>query len=394
MNPSNLIAITATVFSLATATIPGLSAPAWMPGADDTPDTTSSPQAQPVSPAPKAESAAATPTASQAVTPRTESSEAGAGQASTPAPATSTTTQAPAHAEQPRKPVKLFGRIEELCEQPGAKIPIKLQALTPKFDTRRPLTVTATQQSARASGETSYTYPVDWQGVWSGPLKIWTAQFDQSRWRFDAAEVSKEQQLLRPGTSGQATFSFTSDRSGRIQLQPTQIVFSAPMDQSRASELMQQMQQMLGPMAGALTASPYAMEMMKSMPYMYALHLGNLTQGIGVTGNILQSTLLKNDVKLLAPGTLEQVIVTYNVDQSRATGRTHYGYSESALRFTRIRNDQLYVQAAAVSYDRNGKFEDKVVLYGTITRGQAAPPSPFPNFMNGGGLPQMFPFPQ
>ena len=68
-------------------------------------------------------------------------------------------------------------------------------------------------------------------------------------------------------------------------------------------------------------------------------------------------------------------------DQNRSSGRMRTGYAETVLRFTHLNPSQLYLQAACVSYDRYGKFEDKIVFYGTVNRGQAA--SPIPNLLDG-----------
>jgi hypothetical protein len=296
-------------------------------------------------------------------------------------------------APQAKKPVKLFGRIEELCSTPGARLPIKLQALTPKLDNSRPLKAEA--RTSGLSGRATSAYPVEWAGVWSGTLKVWTSQFDPSLWKFDAAEASQEQDLLKPGTEGQASFNFSMDANRQIQLEPTQVVFTAPMDAAKSQRMMSQMQQMMGGMQGQLMQGPgrnFMMQMMQSVPYMYAMHLGNLEQGTGVTGNLLASRLMKNDVKVLAANTLEQQIVTYDEDVNRQTGKKRTSYTETVLRFTRINREQLYVQAASVDYDRYGKFEQKVVMYGTINRGQASSPlmPNMPNMMNGGSLQNLF----
>jgi len=282
-----------------------------------------------------------------------------------------------------RKPVKLYGRIEELCTTPGAKFPLKLQALTPKLDARGSLSAGVRNQAIIGSAPTYF--PTDWAGVFSGTLKVWTAQFDPVLWQFDAEETSQEQDLIKPGTEGQVSFDFTTGGNQHIELEPAQVVFTAPMTESRYKHEMQaaqqQMQQMMGNMPGMQemfngsgTGGAMMQQIMQSVPYMFALHLGNLTQGTGVTGNLLEARLVKNDVKVLSATTLEQQVITYNQDVNKSTGRRHFNFTENVLRFTKLNRDQLYVQAASVDYDRNGKFESKVVLYGTVNRGQASSP--------------------
>ncbi len=358
-----------------------LAAPSWMPGAPDDPRADYGAR-QPAAAPPSQPAAAASPGA-------TEGSKPPASQGSSREPAGAGVAEPAARApaqRAPAKPVKLYGRIEQLCETSGATLPIKLQAQTPKYDASRPLRARAS--AGTTIGRAVAAYPTEWQGEWSGTLRIWTCQFAPSRWQFDAAEASEEQDLMRPGLDGQVTFNFARDNERRIELQPTQVVFSAPMTDDRLANLMKQM----GGGGQLLQGNPFAAAMMRSVPYMYAMHLGDLTSGVGVTGNALESRLVKNEIKALAPGTLEQQIVTYNADRSRATGKVRYSYSESVLRFTKMQSDQLYVQAASVDYDRNGRFESKVVLFGTVSRG--APASPLqemqlPNMMNGGALQQL-----
>jgi hypothetical protein len=279
-----------------------------------------------------------------------------------------------------RKPTVLYGRIEEIVAGPGARLPVQLKALTPKLDTSRRL-----QSGASALlGKVVSSYPVDWRGFWGGTLTVHAAVFDPVRWQFDPEEASKERELLRPGTQGRVTFNFTSERGGRIYLAPARVIFSAPMDRSRYAEMLNQLQSMLGAQAGQ------GAMLFKSVPYLYALHLGDLSNGVGVTGNLLQSRVLKNEITQLADGVLEQVVVTYNLVRNPTTGKTRYGYSESVVRFTRQSSNQLYVQAATVSYLQNGKFEDKTILYGSVTRAtsQSAAPNPFQGLFDGLLFPQ------
>lgn len=315
--------------------------------------------------------------------PRKNSSEQASGSkpgADWPAGAGATAGAAQPPAPGPRKPTVLYGRIEEIVAGPGARLPVQLKALTPKLDTSRRL-----QTGASALlGKVVSSYPVDWRGFWNGTLKVHAAVFDPIRWQFDPEEASKERELLRPGTQGRVSFNFTSDRGGCIHLEPASVIFSAPMDRSRYAEMLNQLQSMLGSQAGQ------GAMLLQSVPYLYALHLGDLSNGVGVTGNLLQSRVLKNEITQLADGVLEQVVVTYNLVRNPTTGKTRYGYSESVVRFTRQSSNQLYVQAATVSYLQNGKFEDKTILYGTVTRATAqnAAPNPFQGLFDGLLFPQ------
>lgn len=278
--------------------------------------------------------------------------------------------------------VKLYGRIEQLQSGPGAKLP-QLKALTPKLDTRGGLKGSATEQRP-LSGRIASSFPVNWRGTWSGKLKIWSARFDRIRWQFDPEEATKERELMTPGTQGSVSFTFTNVATGGLSLRPTQVIFSRPMDGSRYADAFQGMNMGQLGMSGEMLAQAF-----RNIPYMYALHLGDLRQGVGVTGNLREARVLKNEIRELKPGVLEQDIVNYTVDVNRESGRTQKGYAESVLRFYRQGPNKLYVQAATVGYTEKGKFMDKIVLYGTVTRGAAS--SGMPGYS--GAFPGGFLFP-
>lgn len=272
------------------------------------------------------------------------------------------------------QPVKLFGRIEELCGSSTAKIPLKMQAMTPLRDA---------SLDTKLSGKTAMqSFPIDFRGTWSGELTVYTANWDKSYWEFDRAEADKESSLLKPGTRGRVSVTFYQGSSNKTELQPCEVVFTSTVS---AAEQMATMRKMMGnsPMSSMFGNNPMMANM--QLPYMYALHLGDLTSGTGVTGNQLQSQLMKNTLKELARGVIEQEVVTRDWDRNATTGKTKTGYSESVLRFTRMSERQLYLQAASVSYRSDGKFQNKVILYGTLDRSSAAASTPNPYGMPGMG---------
>jgi hypothetical protein len=100
----------------------------------------------------------------------------------------------------------------------------------------------------------------------------------------------------------------------------------------------------------------------------YALHLGDLNSGWGVTGNELNCQLKKNEMKQSNENSVEQQIVTLDTDRNPRTKKSRSGYTENVLSFTRVEKNKLYLQAASVSYDNDGKFQNKVILTGTLNR--------------------------
>ncbi len=302
----------------------------------------------------------------------------------TPAP-----KPAPVIKAQPAsRPAMLFGRIEEISGSSGATLPlkIKMQALTPRMDPRVQLQASA--RSTALQGVVS-SFPMDWQGIWSGRLKVHATQFDRLRWEFDPDEANREQQLVRPGVTGDASFNFSQGPGNRVMLQPTQVVFTTTMDQSQYAGMMKNMlgsQGQSSPFGSMFSGAGGSAALLASIPYQFAMHFGDITQGVGLTGNQLNSRLMRNDIRQLSPGVLEQVVVTYDNDRNPKSGKTRNSFSESVLRFTKLNSNQLYVQAASVNYRQDGKFENKYILYGTVNRGQAAPSYPtMPGFPGAGG---------
>lgn len=279
------------------------------------------------------------------------------------------------------KPKMLFGRIEELCTGPSATLPLKLKAMQPLRDVSLDGKVTNDALNGKASANLR-SYPVDFRGTWSGELTIFSSTFAPIRWEFDRAEADREYKLMRPGTKGQCTVTFYQGNNNAIQLEPCEVVFTTTMD---SKQLKNQMQQMFGGLFSGAGGGPSMIS--AQVPYMYALHLGNLTAGVGVTGNQLRSQLMKNQLRQLAPGVLEQVVVTRDSDSNPSSGKIRNSYSESVLRFTKIDSNRLYLQTASVNYRNDGKFEDKVILYGTLNRTSGVNASTgYPSLMPGSGF--------
>lgn len=234
-----------------------------------------------------------------------------------------------------KEPVRLFGRIEELRSGNGASIPLKMQAMTPMRDPSLDQGNSASSQQSQNA--TFDSFGIDLRGSWSGELTIVFANFDKTYFEFDRVEAEREVQLLKPGLRGFTTVNFYAQSKTEVtQMEPCRIVFVTNFQNYGA--------------------------------YTYALHFGDLRSGTGVTGNELKSTLMKNTLKQLAEGVLEQEVVTRDFDRNPTKNKSKVGYSESVLRFTKVDKKHIYLQAASVSYDSKGKFQYKVILYGTLTR--------------------------
>ena len=150
-----------------------------------------------------------------------------------------------------------------------------------------------------------------------------------------------------------------------VEMSPTQIVFSAPL--GAAVQEMSQGNPALAALAG-LVGSPNNSQLSNSRVPEFALPLGNMTSGRGVTGNQLGAELMKNTLKELAKGVLEQQVVTRDSDRNQS-GQVKTTFTESDLRFTRVSSSRLSCQAAAVTYDSHGNYLNKIILAGMLDKG-------------------------
>lgn len=281
----------------------------------------------------------------------------------------------PSHPAQ--KPVKLYGRIEELCAVAGARLPLKMKAMVPIRDSS--LDGKQTASATTLAGSTSaaqQNYPVDYIGSWAGDLTVYTSSFDRTYFQRDPEEAKKESQIMRSGAKGQYSVTFYQGNNNRIQMQPSQVIFNTTESMGSQMQLLSKSQPGLGAMFGANNPMAASMANMQ-VPVMVALHMGTpISSGeIGVSGNQLSSQLMKNTLKQLSAGVLENQIVTRDRDRNPETGKVQEGFSESVLRFTKLNRDQLYLQAAYVYYTANGQFQAKYVLYGTLNRSNGARPA-------------------
>lgn len=293
--------------------------------------------------------------------------------------------QAPANAKDKQietkakaKSTTLYGRIEEIVAGPGAKLPYVLKALKPKFDTSLSGSISAKGTTPKYSGLVVSSFPNEFKGVWQGTLTIFASEYAQGRYVFDPKEATKEKELTAPGTQGSVSFEFSEPVAGNIVLQPTQITFTAPMDQAKWQDTLTQLQStsptLKGLFGGAdlsqIAQIPGMQALIASVPYMYALHLGAIQNGMGVTGNTLNSEIVKNEIRKLSASVIEQQLVIAEQVRNPQTGKTRIDYSENVVRFYKQSDKQLYVQAACIGYNQQGIFQDKLVLYGTVQRAQ------------------------
>ncbi|HEY9793445.1 MAG TPA: hypothetical protein V6D22_23800, partial [Candidatus Obscuribacterales bacterium] len=291
---------------------------------------------------------------------------------STSAQSASVTAGVSAHAEQkkPASPqVLLKGRLEEVAGS-GARLPVGVM-LNLKTQTAH-MDPAVEKQLAGKVG----SFPSDWAGSYGGTITIWSTQFDPAAYQFDPEETQEEQKIEAAGTQGTTSFNFFR-QNNIIALQPATIMLPPRNDSPMARQMQEQLRsspmgQMLGGNGGAMLSM-----LTQTQPMMV---LGEIRGGTGVTGNALQNVVVKNDIRQLKQGVLEQNLIVQESERHHETGQVKRTYSETVLRFTRLNPQQLYVQAASIKYRHDGHFLSKVIMFGTMTKGVGGgnPMSGFP----------------
>ena len=288
----------------------------------------------------------------------------------------------------------LYGRIEQIAGQAGAQFPV-LKEQTAKLDTRQLSKTTKDGRLNTFTGSLVRSFPQQFNGTWGGHLKIWTSQMDAICWQLDSEEANRTRQLLTPGREGSVNFNFEQAAGGQIDLEPAQVIFLVPMKDTHMQE---ELNSMLGAgglgQAGGLTLpgmdsrqmASAMQQMANNMTVPIMVNFGNINRSDveGISGNEIKASVLSNAIRQLSPSILEEQIVTLESQRNKRTGKVRQEYAETVMRFTNQDANTLYVQAAAVNYTADRKFERKLILYGIVRRGQVMQDSmnPMSGFTN------------
>lgn len=290
---------------------------------------------------------------------------------------------------------KLFGRIEQLAVDGDVKLP-SLKMQTAQLDLRGKLTQ---RELEKYSGTIAKSFPTEFKGIWGGTLFVWSYRYSPDYLKEDRAEAVQTAQILKPGRSGAVNFQFYRNRLNQIALEPAKILLSVPLkDTGSFSRIMggsSGMESQMGPFAGAFSQVMGNMEAPAVMLYFGTAATSDMEKG--VSGNEFRQVTVKNVIRELGPGVMEQQIVTKSLTKVVSTGKTNAGYIESVLRFKRLSDTKLYVLAASVNYSGAGKYLSKLIMYGTVDKNQVAQTNPYANMqnmmgqmMNLGGMQQIF----
>lgn len=276
-----------------------------------------------------------------------------------------------------QKPIVLKGRLEEVSGN-GANLPVGL--LLGLKSQKAKLAPVAQPKADPLKGLVA-SFPTDWAGQWGGSLSIWWTQIDPSYWQWDPENAKETAEVLKRGASGTTTFNFYQNGNA-VLVQPARVTFPPRMDQTT--------QQLPANNAFSQMFGAAGTQMMQALNTKIPVMILGDYQGQGIGANQLNLRVVKNDIKQLKPGLLEQDIITQETER-KASGELKNSYSETVIRFTKQNASQLYVQAASIKYRNDGHFLDKVIFYGTVTRGQVMPDAanPFAGMPGAGSFPGM-----
>ena len=287
----------------------------------------------------------------------------------------------------PKKPVMLYGRLEEIAGKAAPTFPIVLKSLTPKMDQTGLLKGQAS--TGTLAGTVERSYPVDFRGTWGGTLTLGQLVITPLNYQLDADESRKVASLVRPGSQGTVNFTFNQDSRGNVIGSPVTITFMVPASQTNSFQALSQ-QGGAGMANGAMAGMMQSM--MGNMKVPIAMRFGDFQSDAstpGVSGNSIAIRLLSNRIKQLSPGIMEQQMITQENSRTKS-GKEYSTYNENVFRFTQRGASQMYVEVAVVSYDIARRFLRKFVFYGYVNKGAVQqdfsnPYSALQQMMGGGG---------
>lgn len=298
-----------------------------------------------------------------------------------------TTATAPIQAQATT--TKLYGRIEQISGS-GASFPV-FKTMTPQLDTSlaaKPALKGQAQTGVLFSGVVAKSFPEDYRGNWGGTLAVWRVEQSPICFQIDPEEAGKVQKIFKSGASGSVNFMFANSTTGGIYLAPAQIMFQVP---GKDVDLGKQMSSMMGGQSLAAMGPMGQMmsQMVQNMPVPVIFSLGDTqtsSMAKGLSGNDFVQRTLKNQVRQLTPTVIEQDIIAECNEIMKSTGQPRKRYEESVLRFTKVNPQQMYVQCAQVVFGPDRKFQQKIIMYGYVTKGQVVNTNPYSGMMQMPGM--------
>ncbi|MBX9722489.1 MAG: hypothetical protein K2X81_13910 [Candidatus Obscuribacterales bacterium] len=263
-------------------------------------------------------------------------------------------------------PVKLFGRIEQLINEKGAVLPGRMQKMTPLLDT----TTSSIQSQTAFSGEEVKSFPLAWEGSWKGFVTVTKRECLELGWLSQPAASYRSSQFFKPGSQLSLICRFNKDGNA-LSLSPP--VASARF--THTADLVKSIIQETGAGSARFSRNPLMGMDPGGMPNDGTTPISRIETfsfgkryGPSMGGNFINSDIQSNQLRELAPGTVEQDIVTSSTTQSMyGVPEAVSSFGESVVRLTR-KDDKLLVSVAYVNYEHDGFCVGKCVLEGTLER--------------------------
>lgn len=224
----------------------------------------------------------------------------------------------------------LQGRIEQIIDSPDVKLPAELHASALKLQDLSP--VTHKLQAELKS------FPATLRGTWKGPLEITSCDYSDAFSTAQPADFERARELIHEGCIAESYFRFYTPRVGFVAMAPPELKVTH-VDSTRKTI---------------------------NNIYLSAADLDSERYSSLGDNNSVKHTLLKNDVRMLAPTVVEQDLVVAILLTDRKTGKQIKTYEETVYRFTKDKPFQLSVEVAKVKYGENGSWWSKAVLKGTV----------------------------
>jgi len=179
----------------------------------------------------------------------------------------------------------LQGRIEEIRDNPGIKLPPELQATA--------LRLQQTPVGPNILRAELKSFPAILRGEWKGQLKITSADYSSNYISAQPADAAKDQQAVYAGAPVEALFRFYNPRAGLLTMAPPELKIAR--------------------VARAKRPADYIYLAVNDLDSDRYVSLGGT--------NKIKNTLLKNDIRMLAPNVVEQDMVVAVLLTDKRSGR-------------------------------------------------------------------------
>ncbi len=247
-------------------------------------------------------------------------------------------------------------------------MPGHMQKMTPLLDT-----TPTSQQSQTApsfSGEEVKSFPLAWEGIWQGVVTVTKREGLELGWLAQPAASYRSSQFFKPGSQLSLICRFNKEGN--------QLSLSPPVASGRfkhTADLVKSIVQETGASSTKFSRNPLlgmdpsgiANDGTTPISRIETFSFGK-RYGPSMGGNFINSDIQSNQLRELAPGTVEQDIVTSSTSQSMyGAPEAVSSFGESVVRLTR-KDDKLIVSLAYVNYQHDGFCVGKCVLEGTLER--------------------------